>query len=342
MYVRPSTYTADIFTARQVVFVLAEGLFENVTDNFPVAIDVSFAKLAAFADTLVSCVSPRGDDTGNPDTNCPYESVRTLLDEARAELDSQLVDAREGFQDYIDAFEEYETLAANAYDNMIVFYEGASSLLKSTKVSITGLAWAELTAADFFIQSVNVPSITGVLTGYADVMTAAEIWDQITAAYTDFQDSLERVGDNISTLAEAWDTVATEILSDISITFSLDDYDPPHYAGASTPSDSNAAISATATEFNTSASLFGAAELALLDALGPRAANRSLPASLSLNHTFQVCVWSYVKDIQRVACRREGIRGGEGGGSRCCRQFCFSYTPQEKNIHSRVVLLLGP
>lgn len=76
----------------------AERRIENITDGFLPAVNASFASVAEGVDLLISCLSTRGDQNSPNDADCPVDSARELLDDARAELDAQLDLARQGFQ----------------------------------------------------------------------------------------------------------------------------------------------------------------------------------------------------------------------------------------------------
>lgn len=267
----------------------AERLIENVTEGFLSSINASFADVAANVDLLISCTSPRGDSTNANDADCPVDSARELLDDAQAELDSQLALAREGFQDYADAFETYYASATAAYENIKTFYDGAMSYLDSSLVDLEDIgAWAQMNWYDFSIEEVTVPDGYGILTDYLSVATASDIWEETRQAYDNFTDSLASVAANVSALAEAWEEAATELLSNISFTFQLDDYDPPRYANGSSHVESDAHLESAVSIFAEYASTYSAEALALLGTLRPQAPNLSFPGSQSLNYTFEV------------------------------------------------------
>lgn len=255
-----------------------------MTEGFLPSINASLVYIATSADLLVSCVSLRGNSTSANSTDCPADSARELADDARAELDSQLVLAREGLQEYADVFEEYRTSVTAVYASLIVFYEGATSYFDTENIDISGLgSWADIQNTDLILDDVTLPDISGILTDYANVATASEIWEQTHQAYGNFSDSLASV---VFTLAEALEASTAELLSNIS--FTLEDYDPPRYANGSSHVESDALLESTVSEFEKTSDTFNSQALALLDDIGPWAPNLSFPAAQLLNYTFGV------------------------------------------------------
>lgn len=290
--VERSTYDASyVANNTEVVHVDAYGLIENVTSLFPITVDDKFAGIYALADTLVSCVSPRGDDDGSSVSSCPLDRVRDLLDEARADLDAQLAYAQTGFEEYAAVYEEYASNAEAAHDNMIAFYDGVVDFIEGKQLSIAGAGdWASLSVSDFFIPALMVPSSSGILTGIDYVSTAGDIWADVDDAYVIFSQGAADIGDailaEVENLTESWDSTAAALLANITITFSLADYDPPLYGNSSAEADSNARLESDSSAFSAIAASYSADALALVDTLGPAAANQSFPTSPSLNSTF--------------------------------------------------------
>lgn len=269
------------------VFFHAENRIGNITQTFVDAMNASFEEIENSADLLVSCVSPRGD--GNL-TACPIPSVREVLDAARAELDSQLAIARAGFDEYAEVFAEYKVSAVAVHDNALMLYEGVTNFFMANDVDTHDLGeWAELSLGDFALPSLSVPSADGILSDYSDVPIAEDIWENVSSAYSQFSESVAGVAHEVLALAEAWETTAMKRLENLSITFDLEDYDPPQFQNASSHDASNALLELTRLSFGEAADSFATSFISLLDALGPLAANRSFPPSATFpNYTFNL------------------------------------------------------
>ncbi len=286
-----AAYVGNITTE---VAVDVQALLDNATFEVPASIAESLAEMAALGDVLVSCVSLRGDsDGGGAGTAvCPFDGARELADEARAELDYQLEVARAGFQEYADTFEEYRANAEEARENWMSFYAGVTALLDSNRIDIVGPDWANLNVGDFVIPTLSPPSSSGVLSGFAYALAAAEIWDSVSGAYDNFTAGVAsasgRIAGDVATLEEAWRGAASAALSNITASIALQDYEPPLYGNSSTEGGSNDILGTAGPGFLAAADRYRSSSLALLEGLGPAAANLSFPASPPLNSTLVV------------------------------------------------------
>ena len=267
---------------------------ENVTFEVPESIAESLAEISDLGGTLVSCVSLRGDGaSGDAGQTCPVQSARELADEARAELDYQLEVARAGFQEYADTYEEYKSNAEQAYGNWMLFYEGVLVVLEGGGTPILNLGeWSKLNAADFLIESPQLPSASGVLSGIGEALAAAEIWDSVSGAYGNFSAGVAsisgRVAADVDALGETWGSAVSEALSNISVSIAQQDYAPPLYGNSSTENGSSTLLGSAGSEYTEAADGYRSSSLELLEGLGPAAANLSFPASPSLNSTLIV------------------------------------------------------
>eukprot|EP00903_Cladosiphon_okamuranus_P008866 g8489.t1 len=269
-------------------------LLDNVTFEVPGSVSESLAGISDLGGTLVSCVSLRGDDNpGAAGQACPIDAARELADEARAELDYQLEIARAGFQEYADAYEEYRLYAEQAFDNWMSFYDGVTAFLSLNGIATLGVGeWSLLNAADFVIERPVLPSSTGVLSGFGEALTSAEIWDSVSEAYGNFSAGLAAASNQITAdvdaLEEAWRSAASDALSNISVRIVPQDYEPPLYGNASTDNGSSTLLGSAGPGFRAGAHGYHSSSLALLEGLGPAAANLSFPVSPSLNSTLLV------------------------------------------------------
>lgn len=269
-------------------------LLDNVTFEVPESISESLTGISDLGGTLVSCVSLRGDDDpGAAGQACPVDAARELADEARAELDYQLEVARAGFQEYADTYEEYRLYVEQAFDNWMSFYDGVTALLSLNGITTLGVGpWSLLNVADFVIESPVLPSATGVLSDIGEALTSAEIWDSVSGAYGNFSAGLaaasDQIGADVDALGEAWRSAASDALSNISVKIVPQDYEPPLYDNSSTDNGSSALLGSAGPGFRAAADRYHSNSLALLEALGPAAANLSFPASPSLNSTLLV------------------------------------------------------
>lgn len=292
-----STYDAGyIANFSTQIAVDAQALIENVTFEVPDSIAESLQEISALGETLVSCVSLRGAGDGDDDESggspCPVESARELADYARLQLDFQLEAARAGFQEYADVFDEYITSAVEAYNNWISFYNGVLGVLEANRIELAGEAWMELNAADFAIVAVELPSANGVLTGFNDALTSAEIWDSVSEAFGNYSDGVAsrsaQITAEVDALQEEWYSLADEALANITVEIIPADYDPPLYGNASTEGGSSDLLGSTGPDFQAAADGYYSSSLALLNGLGPAAPNLSFPVSPSLNSTLVV------------------------------------------------------
>ncbi|CAM9421672.1 unnamed protein product, partial [Scytosiphon promiscuus] len=259
------------------IAVDAQALIENVTFEVPESIAASLADIAALGETLVSCVSLRGEVEGDGDGSggsaCPIESARELADYARLQLDIQLEAARAGFQEYVYVFDEYYNSAEEAYDNWISFYEGVSELLIANRIDLVGEAWMSLDAGDFVITDIELPSANDILTGFSEALTSAEIWENVSEAFSSYSNAVAsrsaQINAEVGALQEEWYSLANEALADVT-------------------GDSSTLLGSVGPDFQTAADRYYSNSLALLNGLGPAAPNLSFPASPSLNSTLVV------------------------------------------------------
>lgn len=287
-----AAYVANITTEATVN---VQALVDNVTFEVPESIAESLAELSVLGDSLVSCVSLRGesDAVGDAGQPCPFADARELADESRAELELQLESARAGFQEYVDTFEEYRSAAEEASDSWISFYTGVTDFLNSRNIQIQLAGpWALLNLADFRLGFAEIPPSNGILSGFAKALNAEEIWESVESAYGNFSADVANVSTQIvadvAALEETWRSAASEAVSNISVRLAQQDYEPPLYGNSSNENASNALLGSAGPGFRAAADEYHSSSLALLEGLGPAAANLSFPASPSLNSTLLV------------------------------------------------------
>lgn len=191
------------------------------------------------------------------------------------------------FQDYATAFDEYQESATTVITDLLNFHAGVREYLRNQAITIEA-DWNNPALEDLTVPYVSVPDPHGILTDFTTVPTAFEIWSETQQAYSDFADTLLDAERDISALAAAWDESAAQILSNVSITFQLDDYDPPRYADTSTHAESDSHLQSTVSGYLARAAEFNTLASSLLNSVGPHAVNITFPEPLALNHTFEL------------------------------------------------------
>lgn len=285
-----SEYDAEfVANSTRVIEVYAERLLENVSVAVPAVLESAYDDIAAITDVLVSCVSLRGDEAAA--SACPIEGARALADTARTSLDAHLLAARSVLEAYADEFELYIVDVDMAYANMITFYEGVLAFLDANVIDITGVGpWSTMTALDFVVLTPALPVLSTILGSVPDVPTAADVWNEVSGTYSNYSERLSgftaAFTAEIALASSAYREAAAAAVANISVDISLEDYNPPRFGNSSSEADSTALVGETTAGFQTAADGYYTSSLALLDALGPLASNRSLPVSPSLNSTF--------------------------------------------------------
>ncbi|CAM9985513.1 unnamed protein product, partial [Choristocarpus tenellus] len=289
-------YDAEYIANKSIIFnVFAEERIKNITLPFLIAINETFDGLAGDVDTLVACISPREDDISfEGGDSCPgMISARELYDEIRSILDRQLEAARDGFEKYQTAFEDYVEGAQLSYANMEWFWITAMKVASRLRKEGSGLEgftnWTLTPLENFEIPTVDVPHENGILVGLETTSSVDDIWESVQKAYnTSFATNFSIASARVQNLAEAWQLATEARLSNIKVAFNLDDYNPPTYNNAADYISSQEFLQAEQDEHEALAEAYKIRSRALLDSLGPAAANISFPSTNSLETNFSM------------------------------------------------------
>lgn len=274
-----SDYDASyVANKSSTVTINASHLVEGTTQPFVEAINTSFDTIRAATDLLVSCISPRGDDNGNV---CPTLNVREQLDSEREQLVSRLVAVGNTLQEYKESLAEYEARAVEVQVTATAFYTDVRKIAQERGVEMAEL-WTEYSINDFEIPAAHLPEYTFNLTELSEVRTAADIWDNVSSIYVVHLEKMAEEAGGVLLLAESWESVAMQLLGSLEANYSLDDYDPPQFQGASSHEVSIELLELAVSDFDKALDAFVVNVSTLLGDLGPLAANRSFPSAPAL------------------------------------------------------------